>query len=810
MKFDELQKIGNDLYNPIFALEDFFPHKFRRFLEVSFRIIFVFMLAVSSVLYGYQSFLHRNDFDAFLPMIFGVTLLLFAIWIILFMLECFYYSYYGLLENPESNIFIDFELAHILNKISSKDIVAGFFASSIGKMILLRCGVDDKSFSKFLKERTLILNSENFEYKVEDNVATLPDFVAAIFDADNELAEFFMKYSIQRKDLVHICEWIMEVNVAHRSGEIWWSKENLGRMPGIGQSWSYGEVYGLEHYERAISYGLSRRYSIHSSYGVNELKELEAVLSRTRGTNVLLIGNDDMGSFDIISHLSQAISSGSVNQKLKYKRVIMLDTDLLVSQNGSKAQFESEFIKIIQEAIRAGNIILVIPNLPAFILSTSVFGVDLPSVFEPYLSSQDLQVIGLANKERFHHDLEKNYIISQHFENILIKDIDDFNTIKVLENEIIGMESRGMFFTYSALSAIASGAERYFPDGVMPDKAIDLLSEIVPKLKSSGKNIVTDKDILELIETKTGIPVGEVKLEEKNKLLNLEEILHKRIVGQEEAVKAISSAVRRSRSGVGNPDRPLGSFLFLGPTGVGKTETTKALADTFFGTEEDILRLDMSEYSGMDAVSKLMGSFESSQPGVLATMLREHPYGVLLLDEFEKTTPEVMNLFLQILDEGVFSDMNGKKIIAKNLIIIATSNAGSDMIWDLMKTGKDLSNIKGTIIDSIIKAGIFKPELINRFDEVIFFHPLSTENLRKIAWIMLNRLHDRLVGKGINLVVDGNLIDYVVSFGTDPKFGARPMNRAIQEKVEEMVAKKIISGSITKGSHVLLTKEELI
>jgi ATP-dependent Clp protease ATP-binding subunit ClpA len=253
----------------------------------------------------------------------------------------------------------------------------------------------------------------------------------------------------------------------------------------------------------------------------------------------------------------------------------------------------------------------------------------------------------------------------------------------------------------------------------------------------------------------------------------------------------------------------MSSFLFLGPTGVGKTETTKALAEVFFGREAQIMRLDMSEYSSADAASKLIGSFESGHTGVLSSMLREHPYGVLLLDEFEKTTKEVMNLFLQILDEGFFSDMSGKKVNARNLIIIATSNAGSDLIWQEVKAGNDVSKIKDKIVDSIIAQGVFKPELLNRFDGVIVFHPLQAEHLRLITKLMLQKLHARLAQKGINLAVNDDLVDFVMKYGTDPKFGARPINRAIQEQVEQIVAKKIIAGSLSSGSQLTLTAAEL-
>jgi ATP-dependent Clp protease ATP-binding subunit ClpA len=304
--------------------------------------------------------------------------------------------------------------------------------------------------------------------------------------------------------------------------------------------------------------------------------------------------------------------------------------------------------------------------------------------------------------------------------------------------------------------------------------------------------------------------MGAVDSVEREKLINLEKTLHQRVIGQDEAIEAIANAVRRARSGINNPNRPLGSFLFLGPTGVGKTETTKALAEVFFGAESRIERLDMSEYSGADALQKLIGSFESEKPGVLSNMLREHPYGVLLLDEFEKTTKEVMNLFLQVLDEGYFSDMAGKRINARNLLIVATSNAGADIIWEGLKNGDDFSQAKDYIVNEIIRTGTFKPELVNRFDGVIVFHPLGKDQLTKIAELQLDKLKKRLAERGFNLVITKDVVKYVMEFGVDPKFGARPMNRAVQDKVEQIIADKLIRGSIKPGSDIELSTADFL
>jgi ATP-dependent Clp protease ATP-binding subunit ClpA len=341
------------------------------------------------------------------------------------------------------------------------------------------------------------------------------------------------------------------------------------------------------------------------------------------------------------------------------------------------------------------------------------------------------------------------------------------------------------------------------------DKALDILVELPKFVLKQKKTFITRKDVLDIVQTKTGIPVGEIKEKERDKLLNLEKILHERVISQNEAIIAIGSALRRSRSGIESANKPMGSFLFLGPTGVGKTETAKALSQVFFDNDKKILRLDMSEYSGGDSLSRMLGSFETGKQGILTSLLRENQYGVLLLDEFEKANHEVHNLFLQILDEGVFSDMVGTKVNARNLIIIATSNAGSSIIWDYVKQSKSLAENKQNIVDEIIHQGFFKPELINRFDGVILFHPLQDSDLKQIAMLMLKKLAKRLEDKGLELVITETLVNYLVEQGGDPLFGARPINRAIQDNVEEIIARKVIGGNLEPGSKMIITREDL-
>jgi ATP-dependent Clp protease ATP-binding subunit ClpC len=453
--------------------------------------------------------------------------------------------------------------------------------------------------------------------------------------------------------------------------------------------------------------------------------------------------------------------------------------------------------------LNAGDVILVIDNLPKLILLAKQFNLKLAEIIEPYLASSSDQIIALSDTEYFHALIETDQTLTSRFENVMIKPLLQDEIVKIIAHEALSIEKKyEILFTYPAILEIAKSAENYFPDGVSSDKAEDLLTEISPWAIESGINSIGRDEVLDYVGEKINIPISSISANEKEKLLNLEDLLMKRVVAQKEAVFSVSSALRRSRAGIQNEKRPLGSFLFLGPTGVGKTETAKALADVFFGDEKLLLRLDMSEYQNDEALARLIGSQKNNTQGVLANMLREHPYGVLLLDEFEKTNKDVLNLFLQIIDEGFFSDVFGKKVMARNIMFIATSNAGADKIFEIVSAGKNLKDYETEIIANIIKQDVFKPELINRFDATILFHPLTKENLADIAKLMLQKVAKRLGEKGMTFSINKELIDFIATGGYNPTFGARPMNRLIQDTVDQNLADLIIRGNLTTGGTV--------
>ena len=771
-------------------------------------IAFLLMKAIPAVQSAFPAFF--TVAGEFFPLFKSIFLITAGLWLWSALWYAFFASFYFRDEDatlPEMSMRqppIRFEVAKVITS-GCNEPVLDFLVSRYGSMAMLRLGLSKEEVIAFIKDRAR--PSGIFDIGTSDEPIGLGEFAKELLRYDEGLKHFLLSRKIEADDFVGAAGWVSHNESDRKKYQRWWGKDALGRIPGIGKDWGYGEIILLSRY--AISIARHPTFSSWSkgAFGKHEAEEVERILSRGRETNVLLVGEEGVPKLAPLARLQRKISAGTVLPPLEHKEIYVFNGAPFVSAMKEKAVFETEFIKLLSEAARAGNIIFVFDNFEKFYEGANAIGSDALSILDPFLTSKNIQIVAIVELGAFRQVFEPNAKVKERFERVLIAEAGVSGSIPILEEEAIRAEAKhGVIFTYPALRAVAESADRYFFEGVMPDKAIDLLLELVPQIKSAGKSIVLKDDVLDLVSSKTGIAASEAKGEERTKLLKLEEILHERIVGQEEAVKAISGALRRARSGISSKNRPIGSFLFLGPTGVGKTETTKALAQAFFGDEKSIVRLDMSEYHSDDALNRLIGTFEGGKAGVLASLIREHPYGVLLLDEFEKTSREVHDLFLQILDEGFFTDVFGKRVNARNLMIIATSNAGSDLIWNMAQEGKRLD--KDIIIAEIINRAIFKPELLNRFDGVILFHPLNDEHLRLIARLQLEKLGKRLKEKGLEFLITDPLVEYLVSAGQDPKFGARPMARAIQGTVEQAIAEKMLRGEIVAGSTVELSPSD--
>ncbi len=779
--------------------------KWFRVISATLLLLWIVLFFVPAIPFFFATFPTLSAFALkFFPLFKSAFFVSFGLWLFPALWSAFFTSFYFKDNDtvlPEMGMHppvLRYEVAAVVTA-GAEEPVVDFFMSRYGSATMLRLGVGSKEVIAFLKDRKPPAGT--FEIPPLEEPIALNDFAQGLLHYDEGLQHFLSSHRIEVTDFVGAAGWVSRIEGDYKGYLRWWSKDALGRIPGVGKDWGYGEIVLLSRYARPITLHPAFSAAGTGAFGKHEAEEIERILSRGRESNVLLVGEEGVPKLAPLARLSRKISAGTVLPPLEHKQIFIFDGAPFVSAMKEKALFETEFTRLLSEAAHAGNIIFVFDNFEKCVESAKALNSDVLALLDPFLTSRNIQIVAIVELGAFHQVFEPNAKIRERFERVLITEAGVQGSIPILEEEALRAEARaGVLFTYPSLRAVAESAERYFFEGVMPDKAIDLLFELVPKIKTAGKRVVLREDVLELVSQKTGIAVSEAKGEERTKLLKLEEILHERIVGQDEAVKAISGALRRARSGISSENRPIGSFLFLGPTGVGKTETTKALAQAFFGDEKTIVRLDMSEFQSEDALSRLIGTFESGKAGVLASLLREHPYGVLLLDEFEKTNREVHDLFLQILDEGFFTDVSGKRVNARNLLIIATSNAGSDLIWKTAQEGKVLN--KDIVITEIITRAIFKPELLNRFDGVVLFHPLGQEHLRVIARLQLQKLGKRLKEKGLELLITEPLIDYLVSAGQDPKFGARPMNRAIQEKVEQVIAEKMLRGEIEAGSKV--------
>ena len=467
---------------------------------------------------------------------------------------------------------------------------------------------------------------------------------------------------------------------------------------------------------------------------------------------------------------------------------------------------------IFSEAINAGNIILVIDEIHNYLGADKGPGaIDISSILIPYLNSSSFQIIGLTTFEGFHKYVESNASIKNLFVKVEIVESTEEQVIFILEDMLVDLEKKyNVAVSYKVLRNIVKLTDRYIQDRPFPQKAIDILTEVLIYTKQKREKIVLPEYVDKIISERTEVPIGEIQEDEKKKLLELEQRIHQRVVDQEEGIRVISQAMRRARTGIKNRKRPIGSFLFLGPTGVGKTETSKALAEVYFGSDTKMIRLDMSEYQEISTINRLIGSAEKNEPGLLTKAVLDSPFSVILLDEIEKAHPNILNLFLQVLDEGFLTDAFGRKINFSESIIIGTSNAGAELIRQCVKQGRNLQTFKDDLIDYLMKQGIFRAELLNRFDATIVFKPLTHEHLIKIAVLMINDLTKRLLdGTGVRLVVSPELIEKIVRIGYKPEFGARPMRRVIQDEIESRVAKMILEQDLKRGDFVKIEANEI-
>lgn len=620
--------------------------------------------------------------------------------------------------------------------------------------------------------------------KREENPKDMDKFVASRLE---DLSD--------KDNIEHVSEWFNRSKESIAKKNRFWTKENLSSIPGIGRNWAYGYTILLDK----LTYDLSKeKFPLENLVGRKEqIDRIQRELSKEEGNNVLLVGEPGVGRKTITIGLAKLIFEGKSFENLLLKRVLLLDVHQILSN--SQSETEANMTALLEEAKKAGDIILVIPSIEEFVNSSKV---DLSDIFYEHLQDGSLQLIGITDPSSYQKYFLRNSKLLKIFEKIDVSEVSRQDALVVLENLAVDLEKKyKLIVSYEALSEVIKESDDLITDIPFPEKAIDLLQESLVFAKTQRRERLEAKDIDKVISEKTNLPVGELTNVEKIKLEDLEAALHKRVIGQDIAITAISQALRRKRTGVKTRKSPIGTFLFVGPTGVGKTETAKALAQVYFGDENKMIRLDMSEFQSGDDIGKLIG--DSENVGVLASQVRENPFAVLLLDEFEKGDPKIINIMLTIFDEGYLTDGQGKRVSFKNTVIIATSNAGSEFIREKVLAGTQPQALEKELTEYLLREKIFTPELLNRFDAVVFYKPLTKIEIEQVANLILEKLNRKLTDeKGIKLNISAQTLQNVIEKGYDPVFGARNLQRVIQEEVEDKVAKKILSENLQKGSEI--------
>nr|WP_296266504.1 ATP-dependent Clp protease ATP-binding subunit [uncultured Merdimonas sp.] len=616
-----------------------------------------------------------------------------------------------------------------------------------------------------------------------------------------------------------------------------------------------------------------------------EIGRLMQVLSRRTKNNPCLVGEPGVGKTAVIEGLASQIAAGVVPDGMKDKRILTMDLAAMIAGSKYRGEFEERMKKLIQEVKAAGNVILFLDEVHTIIGAGGAEGaMDASNILKPSLARGELQLIGATTIGEYRKYIEKDAALERRFQPITVEEPTEEQCLKILEGLCSRYEAHHhVKIEEEALQAAVKMSARYISDRFLPDKAIDVLDEACSKVslkgfrvpekifelektsqnlamdledalvrgdvaeaslvrkereeaikklaqqkkrfqqKNAGKKlIVTEEDIAEVVSQWTKIPVKKLAESESARLNRLEKTLHKRVVGQDEAVTAVARSIKRGRVGLKDPKRPIGSFLFLGPTGVGKTELSKALAEALFGTEDSMIRVDMSEYMEKHSVSKMIGSppgyVGHEEGGQLSEQVRRHPYSVILFDEIEKAHPDVFNILLQVLDDGHITDSQGRKVDFCNTVIIMTSNAGAQSIIDPKKLGfnvkedtaGDYKRMKSNVMNEVKL--IFRPEFLNRIDEILVFHPLTQDEMKKIVGMMCQDLIRRAKEQlNIQLTIRDSVKKHIVETGTDQKYGARPLRRAVQNQLEDKLAEAVLAGEIKEGSEVVagMSKKEI-
>ncbi len=736
----------------------------------------------------------------------------------------------------DKNVFLQHNIADSLNKETTEMLDKAWLYARASKIFpvsawhLLYIILGDKDIKLVLAR--LGLGSENLQQSINDNLAQLSaklENTEAITDElkntllqaythmhkrrDNRIAEvdllyglvlssssvrnFFYDYNIDENKIENVIAWLTINRNIYNNYRLYRSRSRLKKTR-INRAYTAIATPILDAFSVDLTEQAKRG---RLTLCVGRDREMADIIQTVQSnqSSVILVGPSGVGKTNIVEGLANMMMAEEVPELFQDKRLVSVSIPLLISGATGGGVLEERLLAIINEVAISGNIILFIDNIHNIIgvSSQGNEGIDLSEVLAAEIRKSGVILIATSTNKSYVDRVEKTDL-GQVLKKITINEPDKNQCIQILEAHVGYVENKNkVYFTYEAIERIYELSSRYIPDSDLPKKAIDMMDEVGIMIGQTRRadRLVRGEDVAVLVSKKTNIPLTQVSAQESTKLMNIEAEIHERIVGQNEAVTAVGAALRRARAELRDKKRPIVNLLFLGPTGVGKTELAKTVAEKYFGSEKNMIRLDMSEYQSQNSLPRLIGSAENGTTGLLTEMVRQKPFALLLLDEIEKAHKEVLNIFLQVMDDGRLTDAVGTTVDFTNLILVATSNAGTSYIQDQIMQGRAIDSFKDDLIKNEIRP-IFSPEFINRFDNVIVFKPLSPDEIFQIAGFLMKAVKKNLEAKGIYFEWTEAAQRELAIAGFDPVFGARPLRRLVQERVDNALANFLLSGKI--------------
>src|SRR3989339_443805 len=656
------------------------------------------------------------------------------------------------------------------------------------------------------KIQGIFLNAYENAYNDKQDYVHVTELIIATVRQSEKIQELLYDLKVDAQKLKNVVEWVRV-------------RENLRRQYGkFRKAAARVSKHGIDKAMTAVATPYLNRFSVDltlaAKYGhlapcIARDDEIEEILRIVEGgrQSVILVGENGVGKMSIMEGITQMMIQGNVPERLIDKRLVQISTSALVA-GATVSGAQERIMNMMNEVRRAGNIILFINNIHDLVSLNSEAGqegFDISESLAEYLSSGDIVMFSTATLEGYNRHVVSSQIGSI-LSKVTIEEMNEDQAIQALESHIGNIEYKhNIYFSYDALSTAVKLSARLLRDQPLPGSALEICTEAGSFVKNKRENniIVTSEDVGQIISRKTGVPATSITEDESVNLLRLEEEMHKRIIGQEEAVKLVANALRRARAEIRSQKKPIANFLFLGPTGVGKTELSKTIASVYFGGEERMIRVDMSEFQDKASIYRLIGQPGQKGSGILTEAVRQQPFSIVLLDEMEKADPDVLNLFLQVFDDGRLTDSVGRVIDFTNTIIVATSNAATAYVQKRLSEGGSVEEVRQELIRGELKQ-YYRPEFLNRFDGIVLFRTLKREEIKQVASLMLKRVEKDLENRGVGLVVEEAALEALAEVGFDPNFGARPMRRAIQEHVENQLAELILAKKLQRRNTVIL------